>query len=270
MVVIIKLRLGHLRNAEHFQFQCEMRNIVTKADPTTLKIAKLFTPYMAALQKEDERLMLLRKSNFTEPLAEAESDRDLTWKGFSYIIKGNSLHHNAEIKEAGKRLLNVFKAYGNLANKPVDEETAGIYNLVVDLETKYSVDVDTIDAKSWLVELKNRNLAYDQLVKSRYAEKAEIPDADLKEVRTEVDALFRKICASIEALYELSANATEEKLYKNLISQLNVVVERYKHRLARRYGVYISQKQKESEEEEVQVDDDYLIEDEEDAVANDE
>ena len=63
-------------------------------------------------------------------------------------------------------LKTVFDAYGNLAAKPNNEETSGIYNLVQDLKGKYSPDIQKNGASYLVAELNGKNTTYNELTQS--------------------------------------------------------------------------------------------------------
>lgn len=251
-MTLTNLNLSRMRNAEHFEFYTEVRDIIAKATPAALGITKYFDSFSQLLQKEDECLIIIRKSEFTDLLAELDKQRDEYFTGIANVIKAYTLHYNPEITEAANRLSIVFNTYGNLAYLPVTEETSKLYNLIVDLEGKYDTDVETLNIADWVRELKKKNVKYDELVKSRYEEKTEQNEktnVNMKEIRSQLDEVYRKITQTIEVLSELSDTAEKTNLYKNFVTNLNVIIHDYKTRLAQREGRNEANRKKQEENE---------------------
>jgi len=148
------IHLGHLRNDAHFQFHTEFRDLVTKQGAETLKIKPQFDAYIAIYGREDEALKKITKSALTEKIHEADIARDEIFLGMIDVNKGMCRHFTPEVQEAAKRLKILFDTYGNVANKPLNEETSAIYNLLQELEGKYATDVTAAGLTTWAAELK--------------------------------------------------------------------------------------------------------------------
>ena len=249
---ILKLYFGKLRNAEHFQFFTEVRDLVIQHIPESLGVLKFFTLFLKAYDVEDESLKIIQKSGYTEQMSEAEHRRDATFRGLVDLVNSSLNHFRSEIVFAAKQLKIVFDTYGNLAQKPDDEETSGIYNLVTDLETRYSDHVETIGAVDWVAELKENNKTFSTLLKGRYVEALEKPETKMKQARVEVEALYRKIVATVEALSDLTDEAAEIEMYREFTITLNAIVTRYKNRIAQREGMNSGDGGEEPEEEETE------------------
>ena len=233
---ILRLYFGKLRNAEHFQFFTEFRDLVNQFGAAALKILKFFTELLKRFDVLDESLVILQKSGYTEQMDIADKRRDSTFRGLVDTLNAALNHFNAEVVAAAKTLKIVFDTYGNLAQKPGDEETSGIYNLIQDLEEKYAAEALKIGAVEWIAELKANNETYGNLVKTRDTQSSEKPETKVKKARASIEEPYRDIIAAIESLAKLSDNAEEAALYKDFITKLNVIIERYKNRIAQREG----------------------------------
>ena len=239
--------LGRLHNAEHFQFNTEFKDLVEETGPTQLKIEKLFSDYLYLYTKEDDCLLLLQKSDNTGLATEADQRRERTFRGLVNMVKAGTRHFDVDVASAARRLKIVFDGYGKLTTKPNDEETAGIYNLVQDLEGKYADDIEMISAIEWVNQLKSDNEAYEQIIKARDYESSQKPETNMKQIRKKVDRSYRNITQAIEALALLASGAEAER-YNGLISQFNVTIKRYKDRLAQRDGMNKAKKAKKESE----------------------
>ena len=239
---ILKFTLSRLRNATHFQFMTEISNLVNQFGADVLKIAKLFMKFLGLLTQEDECLVVLQKSGYTEQMGEADRARDTVFSGLVDTVNAACKHFDADIVAAGNRLKIVFDTYGNLAAKPHDEQTSGVYNLIQDLEGRYADDIQRIGADGWVAELKARNIAYNELVRSRDAESAQKPEGKMRNIRMEIDRAYRDITTAIESLAKLTDDPAEIETYRSFVGALNPVIERYRNRIAQREGVNAAKK----------------------------
>ena len=229
---IEKVYLNNLRNDEHFQFNTEFRNLINEITPAALDIHAHFAPYLSLYAQEDEVLKKILKSALTEDIQNADRKRDLTFSGMIDANKSALKHFNSSIVTAAKRLKIVFDTYGNVARKPLNEETSAIYNLLQELKGTHAADVSTVGITDWVTELEADNNALTALMKARYDESALRTDLIMKEVRTQIDAAYHAITERIDALFIVNASTVHE----TFIHRWNVVIEKYKNILAQRQG----------------------------------
>jgi len=231
-MTIETFRLGHLRVDEHFQFNTEFCDLVTRVNPATLKIEPQFNAYLALYAREDEALKKITKSAITDDIQQADHVRDVTFSGMTGANRAALKHFRPEKVTAAKRLQVLFDTYGNIARKPLNEQTSAIYNLLQELKGAYAADVAAAGIDDWVQELEANNGAFDLLVKSRYDESAQRTNLVLKEERLRVDDAYRTIVERINALMLIEGG----EAYENFIRQFNVVIEKYKNAIARRQG----------------------------------
>jgi hypothetical protein len=117
----------------------------------------------------------------------------------------------------------VFDTYGNVASKPLNEETSAIYNILQELRGKYAADVATVGIGQWVSELESRNNAFGELVKNRFDETAARTDIVLKEARAKLDEAYKTIAERVNALAVVEGVAD----YEAFIRTLNAVVAKY-------------------------------------------
>ena len=227
-----KIALASLHNEEHFQFQTEFKDSVTKAGAETLQISDAFAIFLLIYAQELEALQVIRKSSTTEQLANADTDRDVIFRGLVDAIKSALNHFDAEKRAAAARLIIVFEQYGNIARKSYDDETAAITKLVGESRNSYAADVEILGITDWFSELDARNQAFDGLMKNRYSEDAEKTGLRMKQVRKEVDAAYRTIANRLDAL--MLINGTNG--FETFVNELNSRVDKYNNILAQRKG----------------------------------
>lgn len=227
---ILDLHLSILRNEEHYKFQLDFMKLVNKFDAVTLGISPLFIHYQSVVGVEAHALDVVRGSAYTDQLSEADTSRDTTCYGLSGIVKASLNHFNPEIRVAAERLKKLLDTYGSLAEKPYDQETAGIYKLVSDLQGDYLTDATTVGIAGWTEELSRRNVAFDELKNLRYADDAAKPQENMKQARKQTDKAYRAIVKRIGALIELNG----ETVHAGFVNELNQRIVNYNNLLAQR------------------------------------
>jgi hypothetical protein len=220
---IVKSKLGNLRNDAHFQFHTEFKDLIAKFGADVLKVEEQFASYLPLYKKMDAGLKKINKSVYTVQIQDADKARDEIWSGMIETNKGATKHFDAKIRDAAENLKILFDTYGNLAAKPLNEETAALNNILQELEDKYAAAVKSVGIASWVSELKTRNAALSKLVKERFDESASKSDIVVKTARTALDASYRIITERINALLIVEGDAA----YENFMKAWNVIVEKY-------------------------------------------
>lgn len=229
---IRNLHLAALRSEEHYMFHLDFTDLVQLFTPVALNIVPLFTAYLPLLEKEKTALDVVRGNVLTHDLAEADTQRDIIFSGLAGTVKSALNHFNPDVRNAAERLKLVFDVYENIALKPYDQETAAIYKLVDDLKNAYLGDATFLGIVGWVDELLTRNIAFETIKNSRYAEEATKPQQDLKLTRVETDQAYRAIVKRINALIEVNGEA----VYAAFVHELNQRIENYTNVLAQRQG----------------------------------
>jgi len=221
---IPKLDTHSLRNNAYFQFHTEFRDLIVQHNAETLKIKPLFDGYLPIYNKVDDAIKKIVKSEFTAKIHEADKARDEIYLGMAEIITANHRHFDKNIKQAAERLKILFDTYGKVANKPLNEETSAIYNILQELKSKYTDDVESVGLTKWVTELESRNKTFEGLVKERFDETASrTTDIDMKQARSQLDDVYKTIVERINALAVVDGVAT----YEAFIKTLNAVIAKY-------------------------------------------
>ncbi|MDR0516976.1 MAG: DUF6261 family protein [Fibromonadaceae bacterium] len=220
---IQSLKTHNLRNDAHFQFHTEFRNMVAKHGAATLKIKPQYDSYLPLYDREDEALKKIVKSEFTAKIHEADKARDDIYIGMVEMNTAALKHFSPQIREAATRLKIVFDTYGKVAQKPLNEETSAIYNILQELNGKYTEDVSAVGIGQWVSELEARNNAFEKLVVERFDEAAAKTDIVLKDARAQLDAVYFAMRERLNALVVVEGVAD----YEVFIKTLNVVIAKY-------------------------------------------
>ena len=237
------MRMANMRNDEHYQFYTDFGKLVNSIGAATLKIEEQYLACLPLFNNEDAALKKIMKSAITPEIQAGDKYRDGVFRGMTDAYKSALNHFNEEKVEAAKRLKPVFDTYGNLAAKPINEQSSGVTNMLQDLTGKYAADCQIIGITDWTTELAAANNAVIELMHGRYDEGSERCDIVLKEARAKVDEGYRVIIERISALVVIEGLAN----YENFIRKLNTIVDKYADIIAQRKGSAAAKKAKKEE-----------------------
>ena len=238
-----RFKMELLRNEEWFQFYTEFKTLVQSCDPTVLGIDALFSVFLTLYADADEALEIIRKSATTAQLADSDTTRDGTFRGFIDAIKSALNHFDPAKREAAQRLQVVTNTYGNLARKAYDEQTASVYNFLQEMTGKYASDVALLNLTDWVAQLDANNKAFDALMQNRYTEGSEKTNLRLQPIRLETDRNYRDTLDRLDALMLINGDAS----YASFVNELNTRTVRFENILAQRKGRAAAKKNKTEE-----------------------
>lgn len=231
-MVIQKIKSEKLRNDEHLNYNGEFNGLVIKYTPALLGIEQKYANYLSLYNNESEALELIRKSDKTAKLSDADRDRDGISTGFRCVVEGYTYHFADKKREAAERLEIVHDSFGNINRKGYAAQTAAIDKMVDVLLSDYSADLALLKLTEWVTELKANNEAFKAISDERYADDAAKTQLKMKDVRKEVDTAYRNITDLINAL--VLVNGAEN--YTPFINELNQRIEKYNLIIAQRKG----------------------------------
>jgi len=223
-----------MRNDAHFQFHTEFKDLVIKFDADKLKIKSQFEgTYLPLYEQLDEIFKKIRKSALTEKIQEADALRDNMCIGINEISKTYLRHFDAEVCDAAKRVRVIVDTYGNIARKPLNEQTSAVYNLLQELQGKYKEDIKKIGLEEWVNQLQITNQQFDTLVKDRYDEEAAKTDAVMKAVRKELDTVYKNLCDIINVFAMIES---DKEVLESFIKTFNIIIAKYAAIMAQQAG----------------------------------
>lgn len=226
---IESIHLYALRNDEHFQFNTEFRDLVNRFGAAALNIVPQFDTYVTLFNNEDEALKKIIKSALTADIQDADRTRDRLFRGMADACRAALNHFDPAVREAARRLKIVLDTYGNIAVKPINEETSAIYNMLQEFYGRYAADAALVGLTVWAQQLDISNRALDTLMKNRYDETALRTQLIMKQCRLLVDDAYRVIIERINALIVLQGVMPP---FGDFILTLNAVIAKYAAALA--------------------------------------
>ena len=180
-----------LTNGAHYNF---MEAIYTNLNSILLYGEKLRTElpaFKTALDNEDAVLVLSRKSNKTDEIANADKARDNAYVGYKYTVKGFTYLGSGAQYEAAKVLTQHLTDY--------------------QIDTQMSL---------------SRQTGLMTGLQSRDNERAGQTKAAMLAARADTDAAYQTIVDKINALYLVDTTNTDE--YATTIDEINAQIKRYR------------------------------------------
>jgi hypothetical protein len=234
---------NQLRNDEHFQKMTETKDAIEVAGAETLKIKDQYDTFLTCYIDEDTALKKIVKSATTSEMETADHGRDGSFRGLVNSIKAALDHYERDVVKAAYRLKVVSDTFGNLAAKPINEETSGIYNFVQELDSaKYAGDVATVGLTGHVRKLDADNRAFDALSKSRDDENAVKTQLKMKQCRAATDRAYNAIVKQINALILVEG----KEPYIAFVNKMNTFIDRFNNAVAQRAGRAKAKKAKDS------------------------
>ncbi len=250
---IKRFDIGHLHNAEHFQFHANILAILDEANPATAKLEAQIAALRTSFADEDKIMKPIEKSAVTKLIVAADAARDETFRSLMATYRAAAVHLSAAVREAAAELEPLFDAYRRITVKSFVAQSAKTDNFIQTLRTKYAGEVTTLNLGPWLDELDRQNKAVEELMNQRNIEKASRRSYETVEgVRRRVDEAWRNLAMCIQALAIMETGDTAAAIVA-MIARINVTVEHYATAMAVRRGRAAAAKQKEYERSEVKI-----------------
>lgn len=213
----------NLTNDDHFQFNTQAKSSMEKTGTVNLNIEALFKQYSSAIEKEDSIMKKISKSEYTALIQTADRNRDAMFNSIVEINKAYLRHFDESTKTSATRLKILFDTYGNISKQSLTAQTSATHNILQELTGKYASDVAKIKLGEWVEKLAEYNSKVGDLMETRYDESAAKITVSLRDVRKEVDEIYRSIIKRIEAFIVIDGIAK----YADFVNRLNVVITKY-------------------------------------------
>ncbi|MBK0368744.1 DUF6261 family protein [Flavobacterium agrisoli] len=179
----------------------------------------------------DKSQLQITKSDATAKIVEADKQRDNAITALLRILNVFELSDNTAELEAYTSLFNLFTNYKGIQNWNFVEETNGIDNLLIELETqKYSEHLTTLTMTSFVERIKIANDQFKLLFSERTQEKANKEVYDVKLLRQEITKVYTDLSNYVLSL----SKALDSEQYNRSLNLLNTTRKYYSDMLARR------------------------------------
>jgi len=230
---INKIDTNHLRNDAHFQFHTEIIKLIDETGTETLKIIAQWPGHLGLLENLDTALKKITKSATTEKIHGADKKRDELYSGFVKFLAGLCEHYDPTMRDAALKVQFIVHNYGNVATKPLNEETSAIYNLVYELKNnKYKDIIAQLGLTQWVAKIELQNVICATLIQERDRENASKSHTAVKEARQVIDESYRHIIETINALLflkQLTGCEAFVDTMNEIIHRFSIKHHRHKH-----------------------------------------
>jgi hypothetical protein len=197
---ILTIYFQYLRAEAHYQFLLLLQKLFNIYTPVAAIVADLLPRFNELLALEGKLVDAIRASEYTAELAEADHrvDRDIV--GINKIIESGLHHYDPNVAKSARILELRMKSFrGDIEKKTYEEEAAAVKILVADFQTTYAAHIATLALTDWVIELAAAQTEFERLFLLRNTELADRPQERLREVRKEMDAVYRLIVERIDA-----------------------------------------------------------------------
>jgi hypothetical protein len=221
MKKIVTALLHYFRNEAHYEFMVVFSDLIHSFPPAMMVVLKLMQAFLDLFMLEDRLVNLMHKSDYTKKIAEEDHRVDRAITGMRSLIAAALHHFDPAVVDAAQSLYNRFAAFGNMAQKTYEEETADVHLLIRDLQSAdYADKVTVVGLAPWLTELRAAETAFETLLAQRNTETAEKPQERLKDVRREIDKVYHQMTDRINA----AATMDNADTYTQFINELNAKI----------------------------------------------
>ena len=219
-----------MNNGAHFGFiQTVCERIEKETTITANPIAKAAADGLkAALKEEDAWLATSRKSDLTEEIMAADSERDALYIGYRSAVKGFTRSSTPEKAKAATTLWNSITAHRINPNMQLERETFLIVNLTDDCEKKYAAEVQKLGLKPYVEALKAANEKVKQLLDDRNNSRVSQTAGALRTARRASDAAYLWLARVVNSLVVLDNGTAKCDAF---IDYMNVIIKRYKEQV---------------------------------------
>jgi hypothetical protein len=230
---ILKVHFSHLRNEAHYQFLLLVQNLFERYPSVAAIVSELSPRFGELLTLEGQLTDAVRASEYTAELAEADRrvDRDIV--GINAAVKSALHHFDPEVVKAAQSLELRLKSFrGEIEKKSYEEESAAVKILVAELQTTCSAQVAKVGIYDWVAELSAAQAVFEQLFITRNTEYANRPQQRLREVRKQIEAVYRLMAERIDAWGVINGEAASAPFVGELNKEI-VYFNEHTHRHAK-------------------------------------
>ena len=232
VIQIDTIGLHGMTNDAHFMYMKDVENAMEtdKVAKTMERIQANVAILKAAVDKEDEYLILSKKSQYTDKITTKDKERDSIFRGYRTAVKGLLRMPVADMAKAAADLWQHLKDYDIDPGMQLERETARIMNLVDDLDTKYAAQVRKLSLQPYVDALKAANDKVNELLATRTDDRAQQIAGALQKARVASDEAYLDAVCLINAIVVMGT----DKDLTPLINYLNANIKRYKQEVMKK------------------------------------
>jgi hypothetical protein len=198
-----------MRNEAHYQFLLLVKQLFEAEPGVAGIVTELLPQFYTLLEREGRLVDAVRASEYTGQLAKADRRLDRAVAGLNISIEAALHHPDPEVLKAAERLRIRMKAFrGEIERKAYEEESAAVKILVADLQGVYAPQVSTAGLGVWVTEIAAAQTAFEQIFLLRSIQHVERSQENIRDVRRDIEGLYRRIVEHINAYTLINGSAT--------------------------------------------------------------
>lgn len=235
----LKFDLSRARNAEHYQFHCDILRTITQEFATAQSVASLRSNYQQLL--DTENLCYLQNRTFQDTAAVEASDRhrDDLFLYVAQTITTGKLCPLESKRLAAEILDYMLTPYRNAARLNYASNTAAINDFLEQTrQPKYAAHIKSLGLEEATTALATANDEFNVIYTGRSAENlSRAVSETMKSIRPRVDVAYKEFVSAINALYQVNSLVTKdsakEKSIGAVIDQANALIIQLQQTLSR-------------------------------------
>ena len=172
------------------------------------------------IKLEDDVNRRVNNMALTAQATEKDAERDGYISTLFSMVKSQRFNPNKEIHTIYNTLADVVKAYRGLQNESMDEKTAHIRGLEMDL-AKHAAKTAALGLTTTIASLHQANEEFRVLRHKILMHEAKSALPKSRSIRKQNDRFFKVVCRSIEVAHFLSAVEADRKEIADLVDRMN-------------------------------------------------
>jgi hypothetical protein len=209
------INFSGLRNVEFVGYGNDVIKIIEGISPLPAGFTFVFEPFKSAWLNLADHFALQKGSLLSDDLRTLDARRDNAIVGIKGLCESYQKHYKPEKKDAAERIDAAIEKYGKSIHKQnLLAETETLRNLINDFETDILLKnaITLLDIADWVTELKDGNIAFNNMYLKRNEESLGKPEANMAELRKPAIELYRKLVKRLDSLDEVSPSPEVTKI----------------------------------------------------------
>jgi hypothetical protein len=231
---IIAILFSYMRNEAHYQFLLLVQKLFISYPAVAAIVADLLSEFNVLLTLEGQLVDSVRSSEYTVELKAADKRLDRCIVGIVNAIISALHHFDPAVVNAARRLEILLKSFrSSIEKKSYEEESAAVKILIADLSGEYAPQVALLNLGPWLAELSAALDDFERIFLLRSNQRATKPKERLKDVRKQIEVIYRKIVERIDA-YTVVNGETSTADFVNHLNDEVTYFNQHNHRHAKK------------------------------------
>jgi hypothetical protein len=218
MTKISTIQFRYLRGEAHYQYLEIFGQLVTEFPGVFTLAAPFYEEFAGLLEQEKKVVDAQKSSDYTRQIADADHRDDSLVTGIRDTVAAALHHFDPAVVAAANTLSLRLKAFGEIQAKSYEEEATAVEILVDDLQSPaFAPQAAIVGLTPWVAELRQAVDEFKDLLKLRDDETAGKPQQRLREIRREIERVYRQIITRVSSADTLDTG----NAYTEFINRLN-------------------------------------------------